>query len=74
MTSRIIAVLSPDSAPIKRIIQEAKEGGRLVDATYGRKTRAVILVDTGLIVLSPIQPETVAARLELRNEPDKTVI
>lgn len=61
--SRIIAIVSPESAPIKRIIQDAKESGQLIDATYGRRTRAVIICDSGHIVLSAIQPETVANRI-----------
>ena len=65
--NRIIAVVSPDSAPIKRIIQEAKEEGRIIDATYGRKTRAVIVMDCGHVVLSTIMPETVGSRLSLKD-------
>jgi regulator of extracellular matrix RemA (YlzA/DUF370 family) len=61
--NRIIAIVSPESAPIKRIIQDAKEAGNLIDATYGRRTRAVIICDSGHIVLSAIQPETVANRI-----------
>lgn len=61
--SRIIAIVSPESAPIKRIIQDAKESGQLIDATYGRRTRAVIICDSGHIILSSIQPETVANRI-----------
>jgi len=60
---RIIAVVSPESAPIKRIISDAREKGLLIDATYGRRTRAVIATDSGHIILSAIQPETVAGRL-----------
>jgi extracellular matrix regulatory protein A len=60
--NRIIAIVSPESAPIKRIITEAREKGYLVDATYGRRTRAVIITDSSHIVLSAIQPETVAHR------------
>ncbi|MBR2717374.1 MAG: DUF370 domain-containing protein [Oscillospiraceae bacterium] len=68
---RLIAIVSPDSAPIKRIIQEAKEAGRLVDATYGRRTRAVIIMDSDHIILSAIQPETIANRLgDHTAEPD----
>ena len=59
---RIVAIVSPESAPIKRIIQDGKESGRLIDATYGRRTRAVIIADSGHIILSAIQPETVAGR------------
>lgn len=62
--NRIIAIVSPESAPIKRIIQEAKENGNAVDATYGRRTRAVLIMDSGHIVLSAVQPETVASRLD----------
>lgn len=61
--NRIIAIVSPESAPIKRIIQEARENGRLVDATYGRRTRAVVITDSDHIVLSAVQPETVSHRL-----------
>lgn len=61
--NRIIAIVSPESAPIKRIIQDARERSRLVDATYGRRTRAVIITDSDHIILSAIQPETVAQRL-----------
>ena len=60
---RIIAIVSPESAPIKRIITDAREKGQLIDATYGRRTRAVIIADNGSLILSAIQPETVAARL-----------
>ena len=62
--NRIIAIVSPESAPIKRIVQEAKDNGTAIDATYGRRTRAVLIMDSGHIVLSSIQPETVAGRLE----------
>ena len=60
---RIIAIIGPESAPIKRIIQEGKERGVVIDATYGRRTRAVLIVDSGHIILSAIQPETIANRL-----------
>ena len=60
--NRIIAVISPESAPVKRIISEAREKGLLIDATYGRKTRAVIITDSSHVILSAIQPETVANR------------
>lgn len=62
--NRIIAIVSPESAPIKRIVQEAKDEGMAVDATYGRRTRAVIIMDSGHVVLSAVQPETVAGRLD----------
>ena len=61
--NRIISIISPESAPIKRIIQEARDKGMLVDATYGRRTRAVVVVDSGHIILSAVQTETVANRL-----------
>jgi regulator of extracellular matrix RemA (YlzA/DUF370 family) len=60
--NRVIAIVSPESAPIKRLIADAKEKGQLIDATYGRRTRAVIIIDSNHIVLSAIQPETVANR------------
>ena len=62
-TVRLIAIVSPDSAPIKRMIQEGRDRGVLIDATYGRKTRSVVIMDSDHIVLSAIQPDTVAARL-----------
>ena len=61
---RIIAIVSPESAPIKRIISDAREKSLLIDATYGRRTRAVIIADNGSLILSALQPETVAARLQ----------
>lgn len=61
---RIISIVNPDSAPIKRLVQDAKDSKMAIDATYGRKTRAVIVMDSGHIVLSALQPETVAARLD----------
>ena len=60
--SRVVAIVSPESAPIKRIISDARDRAQLVDATYGRRTRAVIVTDSGHVVLSAIQPETVAQR------------
>lgn len=62
--NRIIAIVSPESAPIKRIVQEAKDTSMAIDATYGRRTRAVIIMDSGHVILSAVQPETVAGRLE----------
>jgi len=64
--NRLIAIVSPESAPIKRIIQEARDRGMLIDATYGRRTRAVIITDSDHIILSAVQPETVAHRLNLK--------
>lgn len=60
---RVLAVVSPESAPIKRMIQEARDRGMLIDATYGRRTRAVIIMDTDHVILSAILPETVAGRM-----------
>lgn len=61
--NRLVAIVSPDSAPIKRIIQDARERGSLIDATYGRRTRAVLITDSEHVVLSALQPETVANRV-----------
>ncbi len=61
--SRIMAIISPESAPIKRMIQESRERGDLIDATYGRKTRSVLIMDSGQILRSAVQPETIAHRL-----------
>lgn len=66
--SRVVAIVSPESAPIKRIISEARDRGQLVDATYGRRTRAVMIMDSGHVVLSAIQPETVAHRFVANKE------
>ena len=68
---RLIAIVSPESAPIKRIIQDARDCGKLVDATYGRRTRAVIIMDSEHIILSAVQPETVANRLDKDNDNDE---
>lgn len=62
--NRIVAIVSPDSSPIKRIISEAKEKATLIDATYGRRTRAVIITDSEHVILSAVQPETVAGRAD----------
>ena len=64
VASRIVAIVSPESAPIKRIIQDAKENKSVIDATYGRKTRAVLVMDSGHIILSAVLPETIASRLD----------
>ena len=66
--NRIIAIVSPESAPIKRMIQDARDQGTLIDATYGRKTRAVIIMDSEHIILSAVQPETVASRYTNEDE------
>lgn len=61
---RMISIVSPESAPIKRIIQEAKDSKMAIDATYGRRTRSVIIMDSGHIILSAVQPETIAGRVD----------
>ena len=66
--NRLLAIVSPESAPIKRIVQDAKERGTLIDATYGRRTRAVLITDTDRVILSAVQPETVANRLSDEEE------
>lgn len=72
--SRLIAIVSPESAPIKRIIREAEDKGMLVNATYGRRTRAVLVCDSGHIILSSLQPETVANRLSMTDTEGEDVI
>lgn len=62
--NRILSVISPESAPIKRVVQEAKERGMLIDASYGRKTKSVILMDTDHVILSSLTPQTVCARMD----------
>lgn len=62
-SDRIISIVSPDSAPLKRIVQEAKDEKRAIDATFGRRTRSVLIMDSGHIILSAVQPETIAGRL-----------
>ena len=61
---RIVSIVSPESAPIKRIVQEAKDSKMAIDATYGRRTRSVLIMDSGHIVLSAVQPETIAGRVD----------
>ena len=67
---RIISIVSPESAPIKRIVQEAKDSKKAIDATYGRRTRSVIIMDSGHIILSAVQPETVASRVDDDDDED----
>ena len=61
--ARLVAVVGPDSAPVRRIVQDVRERGLLIDATYGRRTRSVLIMDSGHVVLSALQPETVSGRL-----------
>jgi len=67
---RIISIVSPESAPIKRIVQDAKETRMVIDATYGRRTRSVIIMDTGHVILSAVQPETIASRVDDDDDDD----
>ena len=67
---RLVAIVSPDSAPIKRMVQEARDRGTLIDATYGRRTRSGLIMDNDHLVLSALQPDTVASRLESREAPE----
>ena len=67
--SRVLAIVEPDSAPIKRVVQEARDRGMLIDASYGRKTKTVILMDTDHVILSAIAPETIYARWMDKQEP-----
>ena len=72
--NRLVAIVSPESAPIKRIVQEARDRGMLIDATYGRRTRAVIITDSDHIILSAVQPETVAHRLTAKEAVEPAVV
>lgn len=67
LSGRIVAVISPESAPVKRLIQDARDKGSLIDATYGRRTRAVIITDSTHIVLSALQPETLSNRISSKD-------
>ncbi len=72
-SNRLLSILEPDSAPIKRVVQEARERGMLIDASYGRKTKAVILMDTDHVILSAMSPETLGARWadkQIEEEPE----
>ena len=68
---RLVAVVSPEAAPIRRMIQDARDAGRTIDATCGHKTRAVIVTDSEHVILSPLLPETVAARIDERKGTEK---
>ena len=69
--NRLLAIVAPDSAPIKRVIQEARDRGMLIDASFGRKTKAVILMDTDHVILSAIPTETICARWSGQGEPER---
>ena len=68
--NRLLAIVAPDSAPIKRVVQEARDRGMLIDASYGRKTKAVLLMDTDHVILSAIPTETICARWMDKQEPE----
>ena len=68
---RILAVIAPESAPIKRLIQEARERGMLIDASFGRKTNSVLLMDTDHVILASVSPEILSARMEEKPEPEE---
>ena len=72
-SARVIAIVSPESAPIKRIIQEAKDKGTLIDATYGRRTRAVLIMDSDHVILSALPPEKFGGRAAVDEEDDDNV-
>ena len=67
-SARLVAIVGPESAPIKRIIQDVRDQGKLIDATYGRRTRSVIIMDNGSVILSALQPETIDARINGKND------
>ena len=68
---RIVSIVSPDAAPVRRMIQDARDAGNVIDATCGHKTRAVVVMDSDHIILSPLQPETLAARIDGRRMPEE---
>jgi hypothetical protein len=70
-SGRIIAIVSPESNPIKRIVHEAREKGMVIDATYGRRTRAVVITDSEHVILSAVQPETIAGRLDVKEDEEE---
>ena len=72
--NRVVAIVAPDSAPVKRLVQEAKDKDKCVDATYGRRTRAVLVMDSGQVVLSSIQPETIVDRSAKKSSKGKSVL
>ena len=71
LANRVVAIVSPDSAPMKRLKEDAREAGRLIDATYGRRTRAIVITDSNHVILSAVQPETAAARLLGKEKEEK---
>lgn len=73
-TSKIVAIISPEAAPVKRMVQTAKDSGMAIDATCGRRTRAVITTDSGYLVLSALLPETIASRVNIKEGIDHSMI
>ncbi len=69
--NKIVSIVSPESAPIKRLVQESRDRGMLIDATYGRRTRAVIITDSNHIILTAVQPETIANRINNKVDTDE---
>ena len=65
---RLIAVVAPEAAPVRRMVQEARDAGKVIDATCGHKTRAVLVMDSGSVILSPLMPETIAVRIDGKTE------
>ena len=70
-SERLVAIVSPDSAPIKRMVQESRERGMLIDATYGRKTASIFIMDSDHVVLSALSPEKIASRLQIELESEE---
>lgn len=66
-TDKIVAIVSPDSAPMKRLVQTAREEGNIIDATQGRKTKAVLIAENGNVILSALLPDTIASRAQIEN-------
>ena len=69
-TERIIAVVAPEAAPVRRMVQDARDRGQVIDGTCGHKTKAVLVMDSGHLMLSPLMPETIAGRMKPRKEPE----
>ena len=69
-TARVVSVVSPDAAPVKRLVADTRDAGRLIDATSGKKTRSVLVMDSGHVVLSALMPETLQSRLNGENDTD----
>ena len=69
---RVVAVVAPEAAPIRRLIQEARDEGRIIDATCGHKTKAAVIMDSGHVMLSPLMPETIAGRMNGKRETEQT--